>query len=808
MSAQKNKKNWYKNDNGKNQADQLKYKKNIKDVEENWGAEKAPLWQYIIPPIFMTILTVIFYAPSMRYNFQFDDVANIQKFFHIRHYGLKDLFFSGTRWISYWLNTIHYSICKFDPISYRIGNLIFHIINGLLIFFILFTALRHLKNKNFFSKNYFSISLFTSILFLLHPVSTQTVSYVIQGQLEGLAALCIFSMTFLFLQFSYSSNKNYKIFCFISLIVIALLSCGTKEIAIISPALIILADWFLVAQGSWQSIKKRIYLHAIISFVVFATYLWFLKPTFFTEILGLQRVAQNNIGNVITENASDIITPWTFFISQFKVILHYLFIFIYPFNISVEYDWVLSKGFFTLDCILPLIALIIILSITLTSLIKSRANIFAFGALWFFVSIAPRSSIIPSPELLVDYKTYTASLGWLFLISCALIFLINIFTEKVILKIKNAIKKSHEPKEATKSRSLIYTSSGLAILLAVGAGFITIERNTIWRSGQEFWWDMIKHAPGKARAYNNYGVELSQNLRKFKEAIPYFKKAIEMDAKYPDPWNNVAVAYANINDLDNAISALNQSIKIYPYYPENYNNLASFYIQKNEFDKAEKLLKTAISLRPHYGKAYFNMGRIHFNKQEMEKAWENFKKCCTECDFDNVPHGFNVYGRLSMMLHKYDEAIFAYNKALQFSQNCNDGDFDPRDAAFNLANAYYSTKKYTEAITLYEKLVQQVPSDFRCWYNMGETNLELGRYEQALNCYQRAMPMQNQFPLINVRLANCLEKMGRDFEAKNVLSNFMQICQNNINTNNPAAKQMFVTAQNMLNKIEQKHTTA
>ena len=55
------------------------------------------------------------------YNFQFDDLANITKFFDIRHYHFSRLFFSTTRWISYWLNSLHYSWGKFNPFTYRLG---------------------------------------------------------------------------------------------------------------------------------------------------------------------------------------------------------------------------------------------------------------------------------------------------------------------------------------------------------------------------------------------------------------------------------------------------------------------------------------------------------------------------------------------------------------------------------------------------------------------------------------------------------------------------------------------------------------
>lgn len=763
--------------------------KNLKsDKTEIWQADSAPKWQYIIPPAILSILAIIFYAPSMRYSFQFDDIANIQKFFHIRDYGIKNLFFSGTRWISYWMNTIHYSFSNFNPLSYRIGNLIIHITNGLLVFFIIFTALRYLRNKNFFSKNYFAISLFTSILFLLHPVQTQTVSYVIQGQLEGLAALSIFSMIFLFLKFAYSNSIKYRRIFILMLFVIATLSCGTKEIAIISPALIMLIDWFFVAQGDWQSFKKRIHIHAILSFFVVSIYIYFLKPTFFTEILGLQRLAKNNIGNIITENADGIITPWAFFISQFKVILHYLFIFLYPIGISVEYDWMLSKNFFALDCILPLLALIFILVITLKILSKNKSSLIAFGSLWFFLAIAPRSSIIPSPELLVDYKTYTASFGWLFLISCAIIFVLQYVSSKINLLFKQFKNTENQTKLLQQIIPIL-----LAILLSSELGFLTMERNTIWRSGHEFWGDIIKHAPGKARAYNNYGVELSQNLQDFKGAIPFFKKAIEMDSNYPDPWNNLSVAYANINEIDNAINAMQESIKIYPYYPENYNNLASFYIQKNELEKAENLLNKAIALRSHYGKAYFNMGRIFFAKKDFQHAWDNFKKCCTECDFDNVPHGFAVYGKVSLILEKYDDAIFACKKALAIDENY-------PEAAFNLAQAYAATKKYTDSLEIYQNIINKNNYDFKSWYNMGEIYSELKNHEKAVACYQKAAPLRAHLPNLSIKLANCLEKLDRDQEAQQTLEYFISECEN-FNGN----QEIQTLAKNTLYKIKQKH---
>src|SRR5690606_29967116 len=121
------------------------------------------------------------------------------------------------------------------------------------------------------------------------------------------------------------------------------------------------------------------------------------------------------------------------------------------------------------------------------------------------------------------------------------------------------------------------------LLIVLPLGCMTLKRNNIWRSGLEFWPNMIDNAPQKARADNNYGVELSLKLGKYVESIPYFQKAIDMDPLYPDPYNNIAVVYAHIGQVDRAIESLKQVLRINPYHAEGYNNIASFFLQKKDY---------------------------------------------------------------------------------------------------------------------------------------------------------------------------------------------------------------------------------
>ncbi|MBI2775300.1 tetratricopeptide repeat protein [Candidatus Dependentiae bacterium] len=719
--------------------------------EELFKPSAVTRLQITLSLLALTFFPFLFYYPSLHYDFQFDDIINIQRYFNIRHMGFSDLFLAYVRWISAWINTLHYKIGKFDPFSYRLFNVASHTFTGILVFFFVFYALSLIKRRTFFSENRFAIAFCTGALFVLHPVQTQTVSYVIQGQLEGLATLFTVAICITFLALANAKRFFAKAFLFLFLLTLGLLSSGTKEIAIVSPLLTLLCDWFFVAQGNWQSFKSRIWIHTSLMFVVWGIYLYYLKPSFFTNAIGLKMQARNNIGNILTQNQSDPIKPLHFFISQFKVITHYIVMFVWPFDISVEYDWKLVSSFFAPDCILFFLLLSGCAVAIGRLLYRDRTSIIAFAALWFAIAIAPRSSIIPSSELLVDYKTYLASFAVLFLLAC------------VLVKLNQLILDALQKKSPTFSHPAI--NYLFALLLCLPLGYMTTERNKVWRSGEDFWTNIIKNAPMKARAYNNLGVAISEQGR-MAESIPLYKKAIDMDRNYPDPWNNLAVAYSATNKIDLAIETMKQALNIHRNYPEGYNNLASFFIAKKDYENAEKMLQVALQLRPYYGKAYFNYGKMYMDQGKYDQALQSFRDACTKGDLDNVA-GFTVLASMAMAMQKYQDGILAYQKLLEF---------DPTsyDHTFNLAYAYTMNQQYPEAIQIYRFLVNRNVNDGRSWYNMGECYVRIKDLQSALDSFQMAKRLNFQMANLELRIAACLHDLGKQAEARDVLVAYVQ----------------------------------
>ena len=708
-------------------------------------------WLLFGLPLFLLGLTWLVYYTSLSYPFEFDDHAGILQYFNARNSSFGSLLFKGSRWICYWLNSVYYSLSpasgKFDPYLYRVGNVITHSLAGLFAYITCILAFRRSKHT-WLKTNGLLIALLTAGLFLLHPVQTQTISYVIQGQLEGLAGLFILAMAACFLAYTSVQSFWARFFFATLLLILAAFACGSKEIVMVTPLLLVLLDWFFVAQGSWASLRQRWWLHGLVFLIVIGFYVYFLKPSFFSNVLGMRVEFYSNLGNRLTEEVGAKITPYYFCISQFKVLLHYLWIFIWPRAMSMDYDWQLSRSLFAPDAFVPLLVLCALFVWILLRLRKNHTDLLSFGFLWFFIVAAPRSSFIPSTELLADYKTYTGSFGIFFLLALAVgaafVWMAHRFTP---------------------TRSML-TTLILSFLFLGGVGALAYTRNFVWSSPEAFWLDVIDHAPRRARAYNNYAVPLCKR-QKYLEAIPYLQKAIEMDPYYADPYINLSVAYAQTKRLDLAIETLRIGMRLMPYHPEVYNNLATFLMEKKELGEIEALIATALKLRPFYGKAYYNLGNYYVMKKEYEKAWQAYKDACTKADFDNET-GYARFGEVSAHLGKYEDAIWAYQKLAEVLPNS-------LQARFNLGEVCLLAKKYAQAEQIFSELYRREPRNIGLALRLADVSFTQGNYRQAAEYLETVLQKDRGFVPGYLRLADCYARLGNRARARAVLQSFLAL---------------------------------
>ena len=548
----------------------------------------------------MVLLGVSIYFNILKSPFQFDDISFIVENPNIRDVSNLLLIwkFMPTRFMDFFSLALNYHFAKLDVFSYHLFNLTFHLIVSMLVFWfaqLIFSTPIMAKDK---LKSYKKeIALFISLIFLVHPIQTESVTYIHQRStcLAGLfylSALCLYVTARL-----WEPDKKLCIqrciFYFLAYIV-ALAGMFTRESTITLPVAMLLFELYFLRTGKrikWRSAVPFLTTLFVIPITMFLT-----KPI---TLLHIQRLG------------SAPIKGWYYFLTQLNVKITYLRLFFFPLKQNFDYDYPISRHLFELPTLINLVVLILILAVALR--IFRRYKLLSFAILWFFLTLLPESSFIPQPDVIFEHRLYLSLMGFsiFFVGSMYYIFLVR-------------------------NRKLLLTS---LILIVIVFSVLTIKRNTVWRSEISLWDDTVSKSPGKARPYNERGnAYASKGL--YTQAITDFNKAIEIDSKIrPDLQNplhsysilarvyyNRANVYQKIGSLEQAVSDYSRSIEINSINPRAYNNRATVYTRRNEYDQAILGFSQAIQSDANFILAYSNRATLYMQRHKYLEAISDFSK--------------------------------------------------------------------------------------------------------------------------------------------------------------------------------------
>ncbi|MBU1007569.1 tetratricopeptide repeat protein [Candidatus Dependentiae bacterium] len=722
----------------------------MKQKREALG-QRYSWWLYLLPPTILSAITAVAYYPSLRYPFLFDDLPNITKSYEIRQFNPRGLWFACSRWIPRLLNQFTYRNWEFNPFAYRFIDLIIHLVSGVLIFTLVLLISKRVQKLR---PHALLLATITSGLFLLHPVQTQTVTYITQIRLEGLVVLFSFSVILSFFLAATTSKTWLKTVLYVLSAVLTAFAAGTKEIIIVLPVLLGLIDWFFIAQGDIKAFAKRLPIHTLLAIILYRTHFGMGSPVNPAKSIKLDISLQNNRGNILTQTPIELITPLKYLVGQFRVMLHYITMFFWPLNLSFDYGWKIPPSFWTPSCFSSFLALMGILFSGLVSFIKNRTSIFSFCVAWFFTAVLPRSSIVPSTEFVCDYKTYLGSFGVLFLIAYIL--------TSVIIFAKTALPALSRSKHA----HII-----LPAFFFVALGFASQQRNIVWSSRLAFWGDVInKTEPHTAaRVYNNYAVGLV-NIGKEKQSIEFYEKAIQTDPTYAEPVINLALHYQVKKEYEKAFQLYQKAITMREAHPEMYNNLGIMHFERKAYDKAEACFKTAIKLRKHYSRAHVGLGQTYQHQNRFDQAIESYEKAL-QGDYQSLSF-YYTHGSLCFERKKYNQAIKSLETVESLEKN-------HQKTRFMLATSYYYTHQYKKALPYYAVLQQQNPNDLSACYNYGQTLLHTNHHTLALEMFKkcRQHSSEKHLPHTPLHVAKCLHSIGQTEQAKKELVQFIQTAQ-------------------------------
>jgi tetratricopeptide (TPR) repeat protein len=544
------------------------------------------------------MLGAVIYSNSFDCSFHFDDLRHIV--YNEAIHDLRDVKawwnYNPGRLVSIFSLVMDYHFFNLDIRYWHFINLVIHLLNALLVRWLTLLILSSpsLRGRPIV-KHKEAIALITALMFVSHPLATQSVTYIIQ-RMTSLAALFYLLSLALYMKGRLTEKGNRYIFLlFTGSLVSGILAIFSKENAFTLPLAVVLVELFFF-QDQKFSVNFRNYrvialLAACIG--VMAIVLVKFPFTIFDPIPPMS-------GRVVT------ITPLNYLFTQFSVVVKYIQLLILPVNQHLEYDFPLSGGFFQPSTLLSFLLLFFLL--LLAVYLYNKERIIAFGIAWFFLTLSVESSIIPIQDVIVEHRTYLPSVGFFLILSTGIYIL---FWNR-------------------------HKSIAIAVwALLIGSwSVMTYQRNRVWKDDLTLLNDNIENTPDFARPYSNRGVAYWK-LKQYDKALDDLTRAITLDPEYRDAFYNRGVVFEEVGEYARAVNDYSRVIMIDKDEVIVYYNRGVAYFRLGEFVKAADDFSRAIAIRADYTDAYTNRGATYFNLGEYDKAVADYTRAL-EIDPENT----------------------------------------------------------------------------------------------------------------------------------------------------------------------------
>ena len=495
------------------------------------------------------------------------DINTHSKYFHTY----------ASRFIGYLSFAINYHIHQLDVVGYHWVNIGIHILAALLIWWLIRMLLdldRRCKYLEL-SQQKDIFSFLCAMIFLVHPIQTQAVTYVVQ-RLTSLATLFYLSSVCFYLKGRCANIADQKSFIyFVISIVSAVLGMFTKEIVFTLPLAILLIEYIFIPKGRRISWKSKMFISMFL-LIIPATRSFDFMNTFYQSASGQG------------------LNSYAYMITQFYVIVKYIGLLLIPYNQNLDHHIVLFNHFLDPTIIISFCILMALIAVAFYC--RKKHKMIMFGILWFFLTLSVESSIIPLPDVMFEHRLYLPSIGFIVAVMYGMCYFMK--GRKIYL---------------------------MGTMVLVVFSFMTIQRNTVWNDPVVLWSDVIKKSPNKYRGYQSRAVEYFK-LKQYNLMIEDANNSIRLNPKDYKSYSNLGVVYSEQGDYKKALEHHHKSISLKPDNATGYSNLGLLYLKQELYDRSVFYFKKALLLDPSDFYTYNNMGFIYLKHGRYDEGIVFFKK--------------------------------------------------------------------------------------------------------------------------------------------------------------------------------------
>lgn len=636
----------------------------------------------------ITLLIVLIYSNVFNNTAHFDDnfIFNNVGFRSLSDF--KQLLgVNKLRIIPFFTFFLNYQFSKDNLVPYYIVNVLIHIINSLLVFWFIRKIFQtpYLKDNDISKYSKF-LALFGALIFAVHPIQTQAVSYIYQ-RLASLSATFYLSASIFYLNGRMIKGKTgKKALNFLISGLFLIMGFFTKENTFTFPFTMIVLELMLFNKNFKLKPIYAVIALFLIAFGIFALFRFTGYYTVFTPYQNFNNEEVNALG---------------YFITQFKVYPLYFFMLFFPVNQNFDHDIRFSYTFADPYVIFGMI--IVLATLVLGVIFAQKYRLAAFGLFWFYATIAIESSVIPIADVMNEHRLYLPMVGFVLILA-------NLLYE---IGLKRSEKKTY-----------IFVTVVIALL-----SIATFARNLVWQNDETLWRDVVSKSPHKARGLYNLGMYY-YNLKQGKEAYEYFQKAIEANPKFTSPYLRIGTMYFNSKDYVHAIEEFRKMYDLGDSYEKGIAgfNMAKMFVKLNEYDSAWTYVDTYVrryqsdmdghKLRSEIA---LKLGKIKIAQYDM-----NIIKQTTKDNFEPLVK----FAQIQNEQKKYQEAIKSLSEAI-------DGGSDNLQMlafAFNLRGTiYYNLKDYQMAVIDFENATSVIPNYMIALRNKVLSYRALGQNKDALD---------------------------------------------------------------------------
>ncbi|BAP56164.1 tetratricopeptide repeat protein [Thioploca ingrica] len=574
------------------------------------------LQTWYIQTLLLAIVVALTYGHTLDVPFYLDDFSSIEENPVIYNSsGLLALWqFAPLRIVGYLSFALNYQIHQFQVAGYHLVNIIIHFFAGMAVFGLLRGLVRTpAVNLTLSASTQQWLPILTALIFVLHPLQIQAVTYIVQ-RLASLSALFYIASMASFIQARLTDRIGQRVLWILACIFLALLAFFTKQNTATLPLTLLLLELIF-----FPGHKRRLMMVTGIAGLGLGCIWFILAVVFHHNPFSLESM------QALTRETEEV-TRTAYFATQMSVLWTYIKLFFWSSSSHIDYYYPITETFLStqnynliarlLDSVAlwALIGHLLVLGWAGYSL--RRWPLVAFGIFFYYLAHLIESSFIPIRDVIFEHRTYLPNLGLIIASSWLLVvYLPRWVSQKTTLTI--------------------------IILLLVMLGITTKLRNQMWRDPIALWQHNVEQSPDKQRGWVILGKHLIQAERS-EEAIEALNHAVTKKVN-PDGTEslsvstetalNFVVAYKRLHRYDEALQWIDRSLALKD--------------QLRPFDQAKFLI---------------NRGNILFELKHNQEA-ENSYRLALQIYPQNLNARINL-GTILAATGRYDEAIALYQEIL------------------------------------------------------------------------------------------------------------------------------------------------